>query len=66
MHAQWVYWVGQKVCLGFSITSYKKAQMNFLANPILSVESEAISIYETGCPMELAWDKCNKNVPQNM
>ena len=40
--------------------------MNFLANPILSVESEAISIYETGCPMELAWDKCNKNVPQNM
>ena len=40
--------------------------MNFLANPILSVESEAISICETGCPMELAWDKCNKNVPQNM
>ena len=40
--------------------------MKFLANPILSAESEAISICETGYPTELAWDKCNKNVPQNM
>ena len=34
-----LYWVGQKVCLDFSITSYGKTQMNFLANPI----------YHSGC-----------------
>ena len=28
------YWVGQKVPLGFSITSYGKTRRNFLANPI--------------------------------
>ena len=27
------YWVGQKVHSDFSITSYRKTQMNFLANP---------------------------------
>ena len=26
------YWVGQKVCLSFSITSYRKTQTNFSAN----------------------------------
>ena len=30
-----VYWVSQKFCLGFSVTSYGKTWMNFLANPIL-------------------------------
>ena len=29
-----IYWVGQKVCLGFSIKSYGKAKMNILVNPI--------------------------------
>ena len=29
------YWVGHKVRLGFSIRSYRKPQMNFLANPIV-------------------------------
>ena len=32
------YWVGQKVHSGFSITSYGKTQINFLANPIFSQE----------------------------
>ena len=27
------YWIGQKVCLGFSIISYRKTQVKFLANP---------------------------------
>ena len=26
-------WVGQKACLGFSITSYRKTLTTFLANP---------------------------------
>ena len=30
------YWAGQKVCSGFSIASYRKIQINFLANPIFS------------------------------
>ena len=29
-----MYWVGQKVCLGFSIRCYRKAQMNFLTDLI--------------------------------
>ena len=29
-----IYWVGQKVHLGFSIKSYGKAKMNILVNPI--------------------------------
>ena len=29
-----MYWVGQKVLLGFPITSYEKTQRNFLTNPI--------------------------------
>ena len=35
-HNYWwaFYWVGQKVHQGFPVTSYEKAQMNFLANPI--------------------------------
>ena len=28
------YWVGKKVCLGFSVTSYGIIQMNFLTKPI--------------------------------
>ena len=28
------YWVGQTVCSAFSVPSYKKTWMNFLANPI--------------------------------
>ena len=30
-----MYWVHQKFHLGFSVTSYRKTQMNFLANTIL-------------------------------
>lgn len=30
------YWVGQKVHLHFSIISYRKTQMKFLANPLYS------------------------------
>ncbi|XP_022422539.1 centromere protein V-like, partial [Delphinapterus leucas] len=29
-----LYWVGQKVCLSFSVRCYGKTQMNFLANPV--------------------------------
>ena len=31
------YRVGQKVCSWFCITAYGKTQMNFLANPIVSI-----------------------------
>ena len=34
------YWVGQKVHLGFSITSYRKIWMIFLANPITSWQTD--------------------------
>ena len=30
-----IYWVGQKVHPGFSVTSHGKTQTNFLANPML-------------------------------
>ena len=30
-----MYWLGQKVHSGFSISAHKKTQTNFLANPIL-------------------------------
>ena len=33
------YWIGQKVLLGFSTTSYGKTQMNILANSILLISS---------------------------
>ena len=36
--AQW-HWVGQEAHSGFSVPSYRKTQMNFLASPIL-IESE--------------------------
>ena len=29
------YWDGQKVSLGFSLTSYGKTQKHFFANPVL-------------------------------
>ena len=46
------YWAGQKVCSGFSIASYRKIQINFLANPIFSAkkpqkEHEETYIYST-------------------
>ena len=28
------YWIGQRVCSGFSKLFYRKTQMNFLANPL--------------------------------
>ena len=31
-------WAGQKTCLGFSIPSYGKTQVNFLANPVHRVD----------------------------
>ena len=31
-----MYWVGQKVLLGFPITSYEKTQRNFLTNPFVA------------------------------
>lgn len=34
-----LYWVGQNVCSGFSVTSYRKAQMNFLATAIVHLLS---------------------------
>ena len=36
------YWVGQKVLLGFPVTSYGKTRMNFLANPILSSDNSRL------------------------
>ena len=35
-----LYWLSQKLCLGFSITSYGKTQMNLLANPIKYVRKK--------------------------
>ena len=40
-----VYWVSQKFCLGFSVTSYGKTQMNCLANPILGEMSGIWKMY---------------------
>ena len=37
--------IGQKVRWGFSITYYKKPQMNFLANPISIYLSVCLSIH---------------------
>ena len=34
------YWAGQKVHLGFSVTSYGQTQENFLANPIIYDQNE--------------------------
>ena len=34
-HSVSIYWVGQEVHLGFSITAHRKIQTNFLAKPIL-------------------------------
>ena len=31
------YWIGQKVCSGFSVSFYGKTRMNFGANPILGL-----------------------------
>ena len=35
LHIKLKYWVGQKVCLSFSITSYRKTQTKFLAKAIV-------------------------------
>ena len=31
-----MYWVGQKIHLGFPVRCYRKTQTNFLVNPILN------------------------------
>lgn len=36
-------WVSQKVCFNFSIKSYRKIQMKFLANPIIEYN---VSIFQ--------------------
>ena len=36
------YWVGQKVHLGFSVTTYRKTQMNFLADSVLSIKETSL------------------------
>ena len=53
-----MHWVGQKVCLGFSIASYGKPWMNFLANPIFNgayylpgtVLDALLLLYLNSCP----------------
>lgn len=40
----YVYWVGQEVCLGSSVTFYGKTQTNFLANPIYILHHKRYSI----------------------
>ena len=40
-----IYWAGQKVCSVFSIRSYRKIRMKFLASPIKYDTNELI--YET-------------------
>ena len=42
-----LYWVGQKVCSGFSIMSYGKTQTNFLANSTEDIT--AIASFSTVC-----------------
>ena len=45
-----IYWVGQKVPPGFSVTSYRKTWANILANPIIGCEvvEQLISKQEIG------------------
>lgn len=40
-HHRWLYWVSQKVPLGFFIPFYGKTQRNFFTNPIDVVAREA-------------------------
>lgn len=39
------YWTGQKVHFGFSVRSYAKSQMNFLANQIKYNETTTYSLH---------------------
>ena len=41
-------YIGQKVCLDFSLTSYGKTQMNSLANPVYNIYM-CIHIYINVC-----------------
>ena len=41
-----IYWVGQKVHLGISITAHRKIQTNFLAKPILCFRPRAGKRYK--------------------
>ena len=39
-----IYWVGQKVCLDFSIRCYGKTWINFLANPIYTTYKQGLCL----------------------
>ena len=49
--------IGQTVYWGFSITSYKKPQVNFLANPISIYLPMHLSLY-IYIPLIWQWDEC--------
>lgn len=40
------YWLDQKVHLGFPITSYRRAQMNFLVKPKSGNENSIVRVSE--------------------
>ena len=46
------YWVGQKGRLHFSIISYRKTQMKFLANPIYSIGLFCVGQQESSYKLE--------------
>ena len=59
------YWVGQKVCSGFSIISYGKPQINFLAKsgPKMAEEQDGET---TLTPTNSLKDHLNtEQIPQN-
>ena len=43
-----LYWVGQKIWLGFPLRGYGKTQMNFLANPTDVISRSYLNSYPGG------------------
>ena len=52
-----MYWVGQNVCLGFSVKCSRKLQMNFLANPIHTYLKSSIKHISRVSPIDLFFSK---------
>ena len=56
-----VYWVGQTVCLGFSVTSNRNTQTNFLADPIAGVLSkDSMQGRLPGCAIRALTQTCSE------
>ena len=42
-----IYWVGQKVCLNFSVTSYRKTWISFFGQPNISAARKACFLIQS-------------------